>query len=146
MFCIMKYSFWVGRLQDGEIELWMEFFEPSQAIAWRKKHFRGEKDVVCVEHKESGKLSSSIRKTINYCPEWADGTNWRVVTDETVKHIEIIKLARKKKTEKMLETKRLRELEEKKRAMELALEKEDAYGMSEKEHKDLTDNLIGDTK
>ena len=142
----MRYSFWIGKVVDGELELWMEFFEPSMAIAWKKNHFRSDKDVICVEHKESGRLSSAIRKSVNYCPEWADGENWRVITDEAVRAVEIIKAVNKKKTERMHEAKREKELEEKKRAMELALAKEEAYGMSETEHKDLTDVLIGDTK
>ena len=142
----MKYTFWIGRLDGDELELWMEFFEPLQALEWKRKHFAREKDVVCVEHHESGKLSSSIRKTIDYCPAWADGDNWRVICDDSLRAVEIIKKLNSDKSRRMLEAKRKREAEKRAVAFELSKAKLEAYGMTEQEHKDLTDNLKGDTK
>ena len=134
------YTFWIGRLdsESGELELWLEFFEPSQALDWKKRHFRGEDDVICVEHHESGKLSSSGRRTIKYWPEWANGDNWRRVTSDSVAHIESIKMANASRAQKAREAKRLRDVEEKRRHFELSQAKREAYGMTETEHNELT--------
>lgn len=133
-----RYSFWLGRLNEDGLELWMEFFEPRLALAWKRQHFPGETDVVCVEHHESGKLSSSVRKTISYWPEWATGDNWRRVCDDTVRHFDLLLDSRAKKAQKARETRFLTELTEKRRALELAEAKEEAYGMAQAEHEELT--------
>jgi hypothetical protein len=136
-----KYSFWIGRVsEDDSLELWLEFFEPRLALTWKREHFPGEKDVICVEHHESGKLSSSGRKTLSYWPEWANGDNWRRITSETVRRFDLILEASARKSEKMRETKAIKEASEKRRALELALAKEEAYAMPESAHSELTSN------
>ena len=142
-----KYSFWIGRLEeDGTLELWLEFFEPKLALDWKRKHFPGEDDVICVEHHESGKLSSSGRKTLRYWPEWADGDNWRRIGPDCIRQIDLLLAANASRVQKAKEARTIRDLEEKKRAFELATAKEDAYGMPEEHHRDLTANIEEDKR
>ena len=116
----------------------MEFFEPRQALEWRRKHFPREEDIICVEHHESGKLSSSHRKTVKYWPDWATGDNWRRITSETVQRFDLILSSKAKRAQKARETRAITDFVERKRASELTEAKEEAYGMPEREHSELT--------